>query len=142
MRFALPDFLPYRLNRAAEDASHAFEARYRALYGMRRTEWRVLFHLGCHGAMTARAICDRASLHKTKVSRAVAALERKRFVARAPDVADRRRETLSLTRAGRAAFETLAREAEGYEAALTRGLSAAEVVRLRDLLGRLTPGPP
>jgi DNA-binding MarR family transcriptional regulator len=49
---------------------------------MLRTEWRVLFHLGRYGAMSAREISRRAGIHKTKVSRAVAALERKRFLER------------------------------------------------------------
>jgi hypothetical protein len=55
---------------------------YKDRYGMLRTEWRVLFHLGRYGAMSAREISRRAGIHKTKVSRAVAALERKRFLER------------------------------------------------------------
>jgi ATP-dependent Lon protease len=38
---------------------------------MLRTEWRVLFHLGIYGEMTATDIVNRARIHKTKVSRAV-----------------------------------------------------------------------
>jgi DNA-binding MarR family transcriptional regulator len=81
MNFSLPEFLPYLLNQAAEAVGKDFQSYYRDKYGMLRTEWRVLFHLGCYGDMTAKRICELASVHKTKVSRAVSALEAKRYVA-------------------------------------------------------------
>ena len=76
---------------------------------MLRTEWRVLFHLGRHGAMSAREISQRAGIHKTKVSRAVAALERKRFLQRRPSAEDRRVEILELRGPGQEAFADLSR---------------------------------
>jgi DNA-binding MarR family transcriptional regulator len=98
--FDLEGFLPYALNRAAESASRGFQAIYKARYGMLRTEWRVLAHLGRYGGMTARDICTRADLHKTKVSRAVKALEARRFLTRRTVETDRRQEVLALTPAG------------------------------------------
>ncbi|WP_446720123.1 MarR family transcriptional regulator, partial [Leisingera sp. ANG-S] len=56
---------------------------------MLRTEWRVLFHLGNYGQMTAKEIGSRAKIHKTKISRAVAKLSEKRFVTRTRDENDR-----------------------------------------------------
>ena len=135
--FDLGDFLPYALNRAAEETSLGFRSRYRERYGMLRTEWRVLFHLGRHGEMTAREICDRARLHKTKVSRAVAALEGKRFLVRTVYEPDRRQETLSLTRGGRAAYRELAAAALDYDASLAALFSAEEERVLRRCLRRL-----
>ncbi len=82
MDFNLPHFLPYLLNQAAEAASAGFQAHYRGKYGMLRTEWRVLFHLGCYGRMSAKQICSKAKIHKTKVSRAVRELEAKRLLFR------------------------------------------------------------
>ena len=67
--FALQDFLPYLLNRAAEESSLGFQKHYKNRYGMLRTEWRVLFHLGNYGEMTAKEIGSRAKIHKTKISR-------------------------------------------------------------------------
>ena len=69
--FDLLDFLPYLLNLAAEEASLGFQTLYKTRYGMLRTEWRVLFHLGIYGEMTATEIGERARMHKTKISRAV-----------------------------------------------------------------------
>jgi DNA-binding MarR family transcriptional regulator len=136
--FDLETFLPYALNRAAEAASRGFQAIYKARYGMLRTEWRVLAHLGQYGAMTARDICTRADLHKTKVSRAVKALEARRFLTRRTEERDRRQELLSLTAAGEAAFRNLAEEARRYDAALAAALPPGDLAALRRALRRLS----
>tara|TARA_R110002020_G_scaffold358559_12_gene571083 strand:- start:32728 stop:33156 length:429 start_codon:yes stop_codon:yes gene_type:complete len=124
--FDLSRFLPYVLNQAAEASSAGFQSCYRQRYGMLRTEWRVLFHLGRYGGITAKEICERASLHKTKVSRAVLALETKRYLVRAPQEQDRRHETLSLTRQGQAVYSDLVQAAEDYDAALSAHFSTQE----------------
>lgn len=135
--FDLQDFLPYLLNQAAEDSSLAFQKVYKGRYGMLRTEWRVLFHLGIYGQMTAREISARARTHKTKISRAVAALEAKRFLTRSQDTGDRRRENLELTATGRAAYEDLRRVAADYDARLADRFAAGEADLLRSMLRRL-----
>jgi len=134
------DFLPYLLNRAADASSLEFQAIYKARYGMLRTEWRVLFHLGLFGGMTAKEIGARAGIHKTKISRAVARLERRRFLSRTRDRRDRRRETLALTGAGRAAYDDLRDIARDYDAALVGDLGTEEADRLRAMLRQLTRG--
>ena len=139
--FDLGDFLPYVLNRAAEATSLGFARKYRDGYGMLRTEWRVLFHLGRYGALTARDICDRAGLHKTKVSRAVAALETKGFLARRIRDHDRRQETLSLTARGRDTYADLAKAAKAYDAALAARFTPEEEAILRRCLGKLVAEP-
>ena len=139
--FNLEHFLPYLLNQAAEVSSLAFQQVYKDRYGMLRNEWRVLFHLGMYGQMTARKIAERAQLHKTKISRAVAKLEGRRFLTRARDWADRRVEHLALTPAGHAAFEDLRRVAERYDQALVADLTPEEAVHLRTLLARLAQRP-
>ena len=115
MEFDLQTFLPYQLNKAAERVSRDFQSVYKREYGMLRTEWRVLFHLGHYGPMTARQICDLGGMHKTKVSRAVAALESKRFLRREMVEVDRRQEILSLTITGQAAFNRISNRARAYQ---------------------------
>ena len=132
--FDLEGFLPYALNRAAESASRGFQAIYKARYGMLRTEWRVLAHLGRYGGMTARDICTRADLHKTKVSRAVKALEARRFLTRRTVEADRRQEVLALTPAGEAAWRHLAQEARKFDARLAGALTSDDLAALRRAL--------
>ncbi|SPF77452.1 MarR family winged helix-turn-helix transcriptional regulator [Pseudoprimorskyibacter insulae] len=135
--FALQQFLPYMLNQAAEASSLGFQQAYKERYGMLRTEWRVLFHLGLYGRMRAQDIVARASIHKTKVSRAVQRLEDRRFLKRERDEEDRRREHLELTAAGLKAYKDLYAIASKYEAQLTEGLTAQELSELRRLLAVL-----
>ena len=134
MTFDLRDFLPYLLAQAADASSLEFQKYYKARYGMLRTEWRVLFHLGRYGAMTAKDICGRARVHKTKVSRAVSALGEKRFLTRKELSQDRRHETLSLTTAGRAAYQDLTIEARRFDAQMMAGFSSADQKVLRRCL--------
>ena len=135
--FDLRQFLPYLLNHAAEVVSLEFQRTYRERYGMLRTEWRVLFHLGQYGDMTARQICDMARLHKTKVSRSVAALEKKRYLTRQELADDRRHSVMTLTRHGRAVFRDLACEARAFDARIRAGMSDRESEILQNCLMRI-----
>ncbi len=129
--FDLEDFLPYLLTQAAERSSLEFQRFYKTQFGMLRTEWRVLFHLGRYGPMTATEICTRAHIHKTKVSRAVAALVQKRFLSRRVLDHDRRQERLELTAHGAAVFEALVAEAERFDAEFAAALSVEDLAVLR-----------
>lgn len=120
--FDLEGFLPYLLNQAAEATSRSFQASYKAEYGMTRTQWRVLANLGKFGAMTARDICRISHIEKTKVSRAVAALEAEGLLSRATSPEDRRAEILSLTEGGRRVFRDLGQRALAYDADLRNRL--------------------
>lgn len=135
--FDLMDFLPYLLNQAAEESSLAFQQVYKGRYGMLRTEWRVLFHLGMNGRMTAKDISERARIHKTKVSRAVQKLAERRFLTRTRDDRDRRSEHLDLTPAGATAYRDLRQVAEEYDAKLETHFTRGEVAILRVMLRRL-----
>lgn len=141
-RFDLTEFLPYALNQAADVLSLEFQQVYKGRYGMLRTEWRVLFHIGCYGEMTATRVCEMGRLHKTKVSRAVAALETKRFLEREEVEDDRRHSVLRLTRQGQSVFEDLQREARAFDARVRADLTAEEadvfqrvVMRIAGLAG-------
>ena len=135
--FDLQNFLPYLLNQAAEESSLAFQKVYKDRYGMLRTEWRVLFHLGIYGRMSAKEIGQRSKMHKTKIRRAVARLEERRFLTRQASEEDRRLEYLQLTQQGQAAYRELLEVAERYDSQLTAALTPEEVVGLRALLRKL-----
>jgi DNA-binding MarR family transcriptional regulator len=130
MEFRLETFLPYRLNQAAERVSQSFAAQYRARYRMTRPEWRALAALGFYGRMTATEIGANSSMHKTKVSRAVRALEEKRWLKRSEDTADRRIEHLELTPAGKRIYGEMIALAGDYEAELARLLGASGLKQL------------
>lgn len=135
--FYLDQFLPYRLNRAAEWISLGFAAHYRARYGMTRPEWRALAALGSLGAMTATGIGAHSNMHKTKVSRAVRSLEERRWIRRSPDPLDRRVEHLELTGVGRKAYADLVELATAYQATLEQSLGAAGVSAINDGLDKI-----
>lgn len=135
--FDLENFLPYLLNQAAEATSRSFHASYKSTYGMTRTQWRVLAHLGKFGSMTARDICTRSHVEKTKVSRAVAALEAEGLLARAPSEADRRAEMLSLTAAGQAVFADLGQKAIAYDQSMRAQIGRETAQKLDMLLRRI-----
>lgn len=136
--FDISEFLPYLLNQAADKASLGFRDYYKSKYGMLTTEWRVLFHLGRYGTLTAKQICDIARIHKTKVSRAVHALESKRFLTRDRVPEDRRNERLTLTRSGLNAYRDIVKEAEIYEQKLFSGFDHAQQVALKQHLKQIT----
>ena len=68
----------------------------------------MLVTLGQFGMMTAKAIGTHSHMHKTKVSRAVAVLERRKLLVRRANRADLREAFLSLTATGREIYNDLA----------------------------------
>src|SRR6266498_3725616 len=122
----LEQFLPYRLNVVASLVSQALSRIYVERYGVGVPEWRVLVTLGQFGAMTGKAIGAHSHMHKTKVSRAVALLEKRKLVARRSNSADMRESFLSLTTAGRAAYDELAPVAIDFAKRLTEVISPAD----------------
>lgn len=132
--FDLRDFLPYLLNQAAEAASRGFQATYRARHGLTRTQWRVLANLGRFGAMTARDICRLSHIEKTKVSRAVAALEGEGLLSRATSAEDRRAENLSLTPRGQAVFAEIGQQAMDFDTELRSRLGPEGAARIDTIL--------
>ncbi|MER8827393.1 MarR family transcriptional regulator [Mesorhizobium sp. M0938] len=122
----LESFLPYRLYRLADAVSREFSRVYKDRHGLTRPEWRTLAGLGQNGTMTATELGEQSAMHKTKVSRAVAELERRRWLTRIPDENDRRLEHLTLTRAGLAAYREMVPLAKAFERDLLGELNASE----------------
>lgn len=137
MTIDLDTFLPYRLDRISDAVSRHFQPVYRDQHGMTRPEWKVLAHLGQADTLTAREIVNRTGLHKTKVSRAVAALEARRWLERDRDETDRRIEHLKLTRTGRKGYETLTALLKAREEELLKRLDGDELKTLARALDLL-----
>lgn len=127
---ALEGFLPYRLARAAEIVSRQFAALYRERHGMTRPEWRTLATIGQFNRITATEIGAHSSMHKTKVSRAIRALEQRKWISRQADDTDRRVEHIELTREGRQRYRDLVALARTYEAKLTGMLGQSGATNL------------
>ena len=128
---ALEGFLPYRLARAAEIISRQFATLYRERHGLTRPEWRTLATIGQFNRITATEIGAHSSMHKTKVSRAIRALEERKWITRQVDGTDRRIEHIELTREGRNHYRDLVALARSYEAKLVETLGKTGADQLK-----------
>ena len=134
----LENFLPYQLNVVASLVSQALSRIYSRRYGIGVPEWRILITLGQYEAMTAKAIGAHTHMHKTKVSRAVALMEKRRLLARRANRDDMREAFLSLTAAGRAMYEEVAPHALDFARRLTEILTPADRDAFNRVLSQLT----
>jgi DNA-binding MarR family transcriptional regulator len=122
----LEQFLPYQLTLMATLVSEALSGVYARRYHIGVPEWRVLVTLGQHGTLTGKIIGARTQMHKTKVSRAVAVLEKRKLLSRRTNRADMRESFLSLTAPGRAMYEELAPHALDFARRLTEILTPSD----------------
>lgn len=135
--FDLSRFLPFRINRLAENLSRQMIPIYRDGFGLSRAEWRVLAHLGHDGAATARALVARTSMDKVKISRAIAALEGRGWITRETDAQDRRVSLLHLTDLGGEALDRLTPEMVAGEECFLAQISPAKLARIEAALDDL-----
>jgi len=136
-RLRLEDFLPYQLNVASSLVSQALSRLYAERYGIGVPEWRVLVTLGEFESMTGKAIGEHTHMHKTKVSRAVALLEKRQLIVRRVNRSDLRESFLSLTPEGRAIYDDLAPGATAFARHLSEAIDPADREAFTRALKRL-----
>jgi DNA-binding MarR family transcriptional regulator len=134
----LDQFLPYQLQVVAALMSQALSRVYARRHRLGIPEWRVLVVLGQFGWMNGKAICAHTHMHKTKVSRAVANLERRKLVTRRANRADMRESLVSLTPTGRTAYDEIAPNAVAFSRRLTEILAPSDREALARALKALT----
>jgi DNA-binding MarR family transcriptional regulator len=122
IKLKLESFLPYRLNRISAAVSQEFRSVYGPHHDLTIPEWRVLATLGQFDEISAKAIGAHSSMHKTKVSRAVRALEERRWLKRRESEEDRREEILVLTALGRKAYMEIIPQAVAFEKRMVSAL--------------------
>jgi DNA-binding MarR family transcriptional regulator len=133
----LDEFLPYRLNVCSSLVTQALSRIYAERHRMGVPEWRVLVTLGEVGPMTAKGIGLHTHMHKTKVSRAVALLERRKVISRKVNRADLREAFLSLTPAGQQVYDELAPMALEFMRQLMDSIDEADRAALDRALTKL-----
>jgi DNA-binding MarR family transcriptional regulator len=136
--FQLEEFLPYRLNVCASLTSRALSRIYVERYKISVPEWRVLVMLGQLGTMTAKTIGSGSHMHKTKVSRAVMLLEKRKLLTRRANRADLREAFLSLTPSGREIYDKLAPMALAFARDMVESVDPADRDSLSRALKKLT----
>lgn len=100
-------------------------------------EARALGFFARQPGATAQDLVDHAGRDKAQVARLVKGLVERGLLAAAPDPADRRRQTLTLTAAGQRFERRMAAERRRIERAALAELSAAEVAQLERSLAAM-----
>ena len=133
----LADFLPYLLSVTSNAVSSRVAEVYRARFGLRIAEWRVMAVLGDAGALTQRDLTAATLMDKVAVNRACKELEDRGLAARTANERDGRSHHLELTADGRAMYGRIMPLAVEMERQLFDAFSPEERQTFRRLLERL-----
>ena len=133
----LADFLPYLLSITSNAVSDRIADEYRARFGLRIPEWRVMAILGDGGPQTQRKLVGSTMMDKVAVNRACKELEDRGLITRSPNLTDGRSHMLELTAPGRAVYAEIMPLALEMERRLFSALSKAEQHTFKDLLARI-----
>ena len=137
-RLDLFRFVPFRLNRLADEVSAALSGEYQERYGLDIPEWRVLATLGFRNdACSAQYIAHCTRTHKSTISRAVTALMTRQLVERIENADDRREYRLRMTRKGQALYQELIPRLLRKEREILSCLSAQERKQFAVMLGKI-----
>jgi DNA-binding MarR family transcriptional regulator len=134
----LADFLPYLMSVTTNAVSDMIAGEYRARFGLKIPEWRVMAVLGDAGAQTQRSLVGATRMDKVAVNRACKVLEDRGLVARSPNADDGRSHHIELTAAGQAVHGEIMPLALDMERRLFASLSASELKDFKALLARIT----
>jgi len=135
--FRLADFVPFRLNRLADAVSQDLSQIYRDRFGLEIPEWRVLVTVGQRHDCTAQLVAASTRMHKTRVSRAVASLGKRKLIERVPCADDGRELRLRLTKAGQRVHDVLVPLALERERTLLAKISDVHAQRFIAALAEL-----
>ena len=135
--FSLESFLPYRINRLAEQMSQSLATVYNRQFGISVAQWRILATLNESPGLTAKAVTQSCNLDKVRVSRAVTDLEERGLLARRASPDDGRASELRLTNAGLRLFERIAPLVLAWEVEFLGSLSEGQKQSLGQLLQHL-----
>jgi len=113
---------------------------YRARFGLRIPEWRVITVMGHVGPMTQRELVEATLMDKVAVNRACKVLEERGVIARSPNDRDGRSHHLELTDEGRRVHaEVMPLTFESYERIFV-DITQEERDTLKRLLNRIRDG--
>lgn len=133
----LADFLPYMLSLTSNAVSGRIAEEYRAGFGLKVSEWRVMAVLGDTGSLTQRDLTELTLMDKVAVNRACKVLEERDLISRAPNAQDGRSHHLELTAAGKAMHDEVIPLVKQMELQVFAPFSDEELAHFRDLLQRI-----
>jgi len=132
----LPEFLPYRIAVVARAISNELAQRY-SDSGITNPEWRVIAHLADVVTCSSGDICQRTSMDKATVNRALGRLVAGGLVLAEVSSQDRRLNVLTLTARGKALHQVIVPLALDVEAQLTETLTPEEKAVLFRAISKL-----
>lgn len=133
----LSQYLPYQLVNLAKRVSDACNREYGEPYGISIAEWRILARLGQQQELHSRGLGGITFMDKSRVSRALAQLQSKGYLARRTDPEDNRASFLTLTRKGKTLYQKIVPLALSWEEDFLKVLNLREQRDLRRLLSKL-----
>jgi len=133
----LADFLPYQLSVTSNAVSSMIAQRYRARFGLKITEWRLIAVLGDAGAATQRDLTQATLMDKVAVNRASKVLEERELLKRKPNASDGRSHLLELTEEGKAIHKEVMPMVEQMERDIFAALSEQEQAQFKAMLNRI-----
>jgi DNA-binding MarR family transcriptional regulator len=128
---AFPDDWLRRLLRGLVRAGGLLESHGHTGLHLSMSEVFALGELADAGTLSQQELADRLGLEKSTVSRLAASLERREWLSRERDPANRRVYRLRLTAPGRQAAKRVGRQFHAYHAALFAALTPAEQAGLQ-----------
>ena len=129
--------LSYRLSIFAAKIIRSVARMYGPKYGLLPSGWKTMAAIGRYGPASAKQVCAFTTVEPDKVSRAVDRLVELGFVSRMQDTADRRRVVLTLSPAGRSAYNDIEQATRAVEMALLECLTTDERRTLDRTLSKL-----
>jgi len=133
----LAEFMPYRLSVTSNAVSDLIAGEYRAQFGLKIPEWRVMAVLGDAKALTQRQMVAATLMDKVAVNRACKVLEVRALVARIPNASDGRSHHLELTAEGRVMHGQIMPLAIDMYEKVFACLTERETDKLRSILAKL-----
>ena len=133
----LNQFVPYRMVHLASNISLALSKIYKQTFDITIPEWRVLAQLAEQQKLYSKDIGEITSMDKSKVSRAVKALESKDYLIKQTDKKDNRAVYLSLSVKGQSLYQKIAPKALQWEKQFMSVLEASEHRNLMKVLDKL-----
>lgn len=129
--------MPYRMSVTTNAISDLIAGEYRARFGLKVPEWRVMAVLGDLGSQTQRELVHATRMDKVAVNRACKVLEERDLIARTPNSRDGRSHHLSLTPAGQQMFGEIMPLALDMERKLFACLTDQEAKGFRATMSKL-----
>ncbi|MFD2678945.1 MarR family winged helix-turn-helix transcriptional regulator [Camelimonas lactis] len=123
----LQSYLPYRMAVLSEVVAQGLARQHLNRFHIAIPEWRVLATLGAFSPLTAKAIGQHSRMHKTKVSRAVTALEARSLLRSEVSPHDRREINLWLSEEGQELYRQIVPLAHAYQAEIVAGIDPQDL---------------